>query len=280
MGELKVKEKEVVVPGDEVATGMDFLPSFGTYRDNDSIVASRLGLVNMSGKVIKIIPLSGKYIPKRGDTVVGKVTDILMSGWRVDINCPYSAVMNLKDAMMEYIPKDADLTKYIDIEEYVAVKIINVTSQKLVDITMKAPGLRKLIGGRIVTVNTNKIPRIIGKNGSMVSMIKNATNCKIMAGQNGWIWIRGEDLSKEIIAVEAIEMIERESHTSGLTERVRQYLEKATGTKIEIPQMEPQQEHQEGQQYSEEQQPQYGEQYQHRDQYSRGGYGQHRGYRR
>ena len=92
--------------------------------------------------------------------------------------------------------------------------------------------MRKLQGGRIFKVNPNKVPRIIGKQGSMVSMIKLATNCKIIVGQNGLIWIEGTP-QEEKVAVDTILMIEREAHKSGLTDRVKAYLEKETGKVIE-----------------------------------------------
>ena len=232
MSELLVKDKSIVIPGEELATGMEFLPSYGTYREGESIVAARLGLVNVDGKVIKLIPLSGRYMPKRGDTIVAKVIDVLMSGWRMEFNSAYSAMLPLKDATQEFIMKGADLTKYFEIDDLVVGKITNVTSQKLVDFTMKGPGLRKLIGGRVISANPHKVPRIIGKQGSMVSMIKQATGCKIVVGQNGWVWIQG-DPKNELVAVNAIRKIEDESHTSGLTERMKAYLEKITGVKVE-----------------------------------------------
>ncbi len=157
------------------------------------------------------------------------VTEILMSGWRVDTNSAYSAVLNMKDASSEFIPKGTDLTKYFDIGDYIIAKIVNVTSQKLVDLSMKAgPGLRKLRGGRIVYVSAPKVPRIIGKQGSMVSMIKQYTNCKIMVGQNGVVWVQGEKPEDELLAVKAIEKIERESHLKGLTDGIKQFLESQT----------------------------------------------------
>ena len=228
MGELKVENKTVVVPGEILAEGMDFLPSFGTYRLKESIIASIMGLVRLDGKVIKLIPLSGRYIPKVGDTIIGYVIDIMMHGWRFEINSPYSAMLSLKDASSDYIEKGADLTKYIDLDEYVVAKIVQVTSQKLVDLTMKGPGLRKLRGGRIVKVNTNKVPRIIGKQGSMVSMIKKYTGCQITVGQNGIVWLNGTDPLKENLAVEAIKKIECESHIAGLTDAIKKYLEENT----------------------------------------------------
>ena len=233
MSEILVKEKQVVVPGEELAKGMDYLPSYGTYRSNDIIRAAKLGLVSIDGKVIKIIPLSGKYMPKKNDTIIGKVTDITMNGWRIDTNSPYSAMLSMKDATMDFIPKGADLTRYFDIGDYIVTKIIQVTTQKLIDLTMKGPGLRKLGPGRILQVNTTKVPRIIGKGGSMVSMIKQATGCRIIVGQNGIVWIQGEDPAKETLAAETIKRIEKESHIQGLTDIIKNDLEKITGIKIE-----------------------------------------------
>lgn len=231
MEQLLVKDKAIVTPGEVLAVGMSYLPSNGTYRKDDKIIASRLGLVTVDGKVIRSIPLSGKYLPQRNDIIIGKVEDILVSGWRVEINSPYTAVLCLKEASFDYIPKGVDLTRYYNIEDYLIAKIVNVTSQNLVDISMRGQGLRKLNGGRIIRVNTHKVPRIIGKKGSMVSMIKQATGCRILVGQNGVVWVEGEP-DKEIIAVDTIKKIEEKAHLSGLTDEIKNYLEKITGIKI------------------------------------------------
>jgi exosome complex component RRP4 len=136
-------------------------------------------------------------------------------------------MLSLKDATSDFIAKGADLTKYYDFNEYIVAKIYNVTSQNLIDLTLKGPGLRKLSGGRIINVTPHKVPRIIGKNGSMISMIKDATRCQIVVGQNGVIWISGEP-ENEIIAVETIRKIESESHKSGLTDEISKHLEEIT----------------------------------------------------
>jgi exosome complex component RRP4 len=233
MSETKVQEKEVVTPGQVLADGMDFIPGQGTYRLAEKVLALKLGLVGIEGKVIKIIPLSGKYLPKRNDVIIGKIVEILISGWRMETNCAYPAMLSMKEATSEYIARGADLSRYFDIGDYIVTKIVNVTSQKLVDVTMRGPGLRKLVGGRIVSVNSNKVPRIIGKQGTMISMIKQATSCKIIVGQNGLIWVQADDPKSELLAVETIKKIEEESHHNGLTERVKRTLEEKTGKKIE-----------------------------------------------
>ena len=225
MSKTLVNDKEISVPGEVLAVGMDVLPGSGTYREGEKILANRLGLVMIEGRTIKLIPLAGRYTPKTGDTVICKVIDVGFNGWRLDTNSAYSAMLSMKDATSEFIQRGANLTQYYDLGDYIVCKIVNVTSQKLIDVTMKGPGLRKLKGGRIIEVASNKVPRIIGKQGSMVIMIKDATKCNIVVGQNGLIWIDGEPMN-ELLAIQAIRKIEKESHLSGLTDKIKGFLEK------------------------------------------------------
>ncbi len=55
MGKLLVKEKEIVVPGETLAEGMDYLPGSGTYREGEKILAEFAKaeldiIVNMNNK--------------------------------------------------------------------------------------------------------------------------------------------------------------------------------------------------------------------------------------
>ena len=225
MSKILVNDKSISVPGETLAIGMDILPGMGAYRDGEKIVANNVGLVSIEGRAIKLIPLSGRYVPKTGDTILCKVIDVSFNGWRLDTNSAYSAMLSMKDATSEYIARGANLTQYYDLGDYIVCKIVNVTSQKLVDVTMKGPGLRRLKGGRIIEVDPYKVPRIIGKQGSMVTMIKDATKCNITVGQNGLVWIDGEPMN-ELLAIQAIRKIEKESHLSGLTDKIKDYLEK------------------------------------------------------
>lgn len=229
---LYVQDRSVVVPGMVLAAGMDYLPSKGTYRKDDKIIANRLGLVQLDGKVIKTVQIAGRYLPKKDDVVIGKVIDVLLTGWRIEINCPYESVLTMKEASSDFIQRGADLTRYFSLNDWVVCQIVQVTSQNLVDVGVRGPGLRKLIGGTIINVGTYKVPRIIGKRASMVGMIKRATDCNIIVGQNGRVWLNGTPES-ERIAIDAIRMIEKLAHTSGLTERVKQFLEEQTGRSVE-----------------------------------------------
>jgi len=231
MGLVK-EQKDIVVPGEVLAEGMDYLPGEGAYRHEQNVIAQQLGILDIKGRQLRIMPLSGKYLPKKGDTILGQVIDINIGGWRVDINSAYSAMLPLKDATTAYIPRGGDLTKYYNFGDWMVSKITNVTGQMLVDLSMKGPGLRKLDEGRIVKVGPSKVPRIIGKQGSMVSMLKQATDTKIIVGQNGICWVSGTP-EGELLAIEAIRMIEKNAHVQGLTARVKEFLEEKSGKKLE-----------------------------------------------
>jgi len=224
MGKLNTKDKDIVVPGEELAEGMDHLPAAGTYRDGDKIIASQVGVVNISGRLINIIPLSGRYIPKAGDTVIGQVKNVSFSNWFIDVGYAYEGVMSLKDATSDYIDRGADLSKYYDFGDHVVCKIIKVSRSMAIDLSMKGPGLRTLKGGKMVNITPSKVPRVIGKQGSMINLIKEKTGCNISVGQNGIIWIQGDDPKKEMLATKAIEEIEKKAHVSGLTDKITKFL--------------------------------------------------------
>ena len=223
MSNVHVQARDIVTPGEILAEGMDYLPGDNTFRDGDKVCSKVLGLVNLSGRVLKVTALGGPYILKIGDRIIGKVSDILMSGWRIDTNTAYSAVLNVKDASTRYIKKEEDLSKILAIGDYAVVQITNVTSQNLIDITLKGPNLRKIQGGRITKINCHKVPRVIGKQGSMISLLKKHTGCEIVVGQNGLIWLTGTPQG-ELKAEEAIKLIEEKSHIGGLTEYIEKFL--------------------------------------------------------
>ena len=231
--ELLVKDREIVVPGEEIAKGMDFLPSHGTYRLNDSIYAKKLGIIRVDGKVIKLTPLTGAYMPKANDVVVGQITEILSSGWFVNFGSPYRGMMPIREASADFIERGTNLARYFDIGDIVALKITNVTPQKMVDLSAKGPGLRRLRQGRIIKVCSNKVPRIIGKQGSMITLIKEHTKTQIVVGQNGTVWISGEDAVLENLAEVTVKKIEKEAHTAGLTAQIEKWLVEKTGGKKE-----------------------------------------------
>ncbi len=221
-----VKHKDIAVPGQLLAEGMDVLPSSGTFRKGDKVLACKYGLVEIRDRVIKVIPLSGVYIPNKGDMIIGKVTEVGFAGWLVDIGSPYSANLPIGEAVKEKVDLlTVDISKFFDIGDLIFAKVLNVTKSKIIQLSMKENG-RKLIGGRIVKITPTKVPRVIGKKGSMINLLKEKSGCNILVGQNGWIWIKGKP-EAEFKVTHALYMIEKESHISGLTDKIKKFLEGA-----------------------------------------------------
>lgn len=214
-------ERELVLPGDFITDGK-FKAGSGTYMDNGKIYASTLGIKSIRSDFVNVVPLAGQYIPKVGDQVIGIVADVGPSNWLVDINSPYPAPMHINEAPWRV--DFGDTARYLRVGEVILARIFMVDEVKHVQVSMKEHGLRKLQGGQIVVISHSKVPRVIGRNGSMIQTIKNYTNCRIIVGQNGRIWVDGDGDSVSV-AVKAIRLIEEEAQSVGLTERLKEYLE-------------------------------------------------------
>ena len=156
--------------------------------------------------------------------MIGKVEEIIFSKFIIDINSPYEAVLPLSEATDEFIDlTKTDLTYYLNYNDLIFSEIMSVSKTKNVQLSMKDRKCRKLRGGRVIKVTPAKVPRIIGKSGSMVEMIKQTTGTQIVVGQNGIVWVKGDN---EDIAIEAILEVERKSHLHGLTDKIKESVEK------------------------------------------------------
>ncbi len=213
--------REIVVPGDVLSTrgerGGD-----NTYERDGKLYAAILGVKNYSQNGISVMPIGGVYMPSTGDTVIGIINDIAASNWMVDISAPYPAPLHVNEVPWKV--EFGDTSKYLNVGDAVLLKILMVDESKKIQVTMNDSGLRKLDGGMIVDVPYCKVSRIIGKSGSMIQMLKNMTDCRIFIGQNGRIWIDGDDENAEV-AADAIRYIEENSQKGNLTEKVKVLIE-------------------------------------------------------
>ncbi len=226
MRKIFVKPRELVVPGTLLSQG-PFKSGRGTYKEGSRIYSTVIGLVEIKGDFIRVIPLEGPYMPEVGDSVIGKVVDVKFSGWTVDIGAPYQASLRVQDAIEERIDlMKTDLRKIFDIGDVIYAKIKAYNEVNQIDLVTKGMPFRggPLRGGQIVEVIPSKVPRLIGKGGSMINMIKKLTSTRIVVGQNGWVWVSGPNNELEKLAIAAIMKVNRESHTQGLTDRVREFL--------------------------------------------------------
>ncbi len=222
MSRLK-EDDELVVPGDIIADDENLYANNGVYYENDKIISKYLGVVRYNGNGVRVVPMAGRYMPNEGDIVIGEVDQVNYNRWTITFNSAYDGSLNIGDAVDEYIDlEEDDLTDYFDVGDTVVVKVKSVSDTMDVDLTMEDKRCKKLQGGRIISVSPSKVPRVIGKKGTMVRQINEKTNCNIIVGQNGQVWINGENPN---LAAKAIKKVEREAHTSGLTDKIGEWLE-------------------------------------------------------
>ncbi len=218
--------RELAYPGQILGSKTEYLPSSGTFEENGNIISKYLGILVKSGNYISVVPLAGVYVPKPGDHVIGVVTAVEKVGWVVDINSPWEAFLSLSEGVEEFIDlKRVLLNRYYDEGDVVYAQILSAKRGD-VQLTMKGPAFKKLREGVLVKITPSKVPRLIGKEGSMINLIKEKTKTMIRVGQNGIVWISGEKVDKAIMA---IKRIDEKSHIYGLTDEITKLLSEKDG---------------------------------------------------
>lgn len=219
-------DRKVVIPGDLLSEDAK-RSGEGTFVKEGKVYSLLYGLANFKDR-INVIPLSGKYVPAPGDNIIGVVKDITFSNWIIDINSPYDGLLHISE-----FPKRIEaeeMTKYLGMGSSIMTKVKEVDSTMKVELTLNDRKLGLLKTGRIIEISHTRVPRLIGKGGSMISMLKKELNCNIFVGQNGRIWINGgaEDMD---LALKTILIIEKEAHTNGLTDRIVDLLKLEKGAR-------------------------------------------------
>jgi len=190
--------KKLVVPG-ELLFPYEQKGDF-YYSEGGKTYSSVVGIFDTDKKILT--PLESVYIPKPMHKVIGIVTEVRFVNYIIDINSPFEGM-----ALSKFLRFDLSIG---DIAE-ATVKNIESGGVAILE------NVRRLVGGKLIEIKPSKIPRVIGKDGSMQKIIEENTKTKMIIGLNGRIWIKGENIAK---ATKAIRKIEKEAHTSGLTERI------------------------------------------------------------
>jgi exosome complex component RRP4 len=231
-------KRRYVIPGDKIIEG-NFRPLMNVIRTGSSLIATRIGIAETGRDGIKVIPLSGVYIPRVNDLVIGKIVDHSSLSWEVNINSCFSAHLPAQDVFgRDFSPARDDMGKHFAIGDIITARIIAFDRTRDPMLTVQDRDLGKVPRGEILKISATRVPRLIGKRGSMIQMIEQATQTRVLIGQNGIVVVTGRTTEGIKLAVRAIKMVEEEAHTANLTQRIKVLLN--------VPDTSPQQ--QEGQQ--------------------------------
>jgi len=218
-------KRKYVIPGDLVTTG-PFRPEQNVVLEGNKIISTSIGISEIYDDSVRVIPLTGKYIPKINDLVIGKVLSHTSLSWELDINSCYVGFLPAQDVFGRDFSAHADeLTSKLKTGDLVAARIANFDRTRDPLITISDRDLGKIDSGVLVKISPSKVPRLIGKRGTMIQTIEMATNAAITIGQNGWVVVSCESSEGLLKAKKAIKMVDEKAHIANLTDQVKEMLE-------------------------------------------------------
>jgi exosome complex component RRP4 len=218
-------KRKYVIPGDLITTG-PFRPEQNVILEGDKIISTTIGISEIYDDAVKVITLTGKYIPKIDDLVIGKINSHTSLSWELDINSCYVGFLPAQDVFGRDFSAHADeLSSKLKTGDLVAARIANFDRTRDPLVTISDRDLGKIDSGVLVKISPSKVPRLIGKKGSMIQMIEMATDAAVTIGQNGWVVISCESPEGLLKAKKAIEMVNEKAHVANLTDQIKDMLQ-------------------------------------------------------
>lgn len=196
--------KKVVVPGELISSERKKLGG-NVFVANGKIYSKVLGVSDTEGDLASVVPLEGKYSPKVDDVILGVVTRVVFAGYGINLNA----------ATESFIPTKA-MRDQLRVGDVIMAKVESVDELKEADLMFP----RRLIGGDVMEIVPVRSPRLIGKNGSMLELLRQGTGCELVVGKNGRIWARNGNIE---LLRKMVAFIEDNAYKSNLTNAVQDY---------------------------------------------------------
>lgn len=216
---MPMVERKQVLPGDVIARGNY---QYGSYveKRGDEYVALRVGLAEVGRDGVKLNPLTGPYLPRAEDEVIGKVVDMNGFGWVIDINSCFDGFLPASFVFgREFSPSTHDLSSKFTVGDIVGCRIESFERSRDPQLSIRGHGYGKIDSGEIIKISPTKVPRLIGRRGAMINLISERTGCDVRVGQNGVVVVNGspEGIVK---AAKAIRTVDVEAHVADLASKV------------------------------------------------------------
>jgi exosome complex component RRP4 len=218
-------KKRHVLPGDFITTAPLRLQN-NVVLEGKRIISTTIGLSDVSDDSVRVISLTGVYLPKIDDLVIGTIQYIHGNSWFADINSCYQGMLLGQDVFGRgSYPTKSEMEERLSKGDIIFAKIANSDRQREPLISIADQSLGKIDSGELVKISPAKIPRLIGKHGSMIQTIEGSTNATITVGQNGLIVVSCDETNGLLKALAAIRMVDEQAHLVNLTDKVKKMLE-------------------------------------------------------
>ena len=220
-----VTKKRYVIPGDVITTAPLRLEG-NVVLDGKRIMATCMGLSDVSSDSVRVIPLAGVYLPKIDDLVLCTISLVSGSSWFADMNSCYQGMLLGQDVFGRgSYPTMEEMKARLDKGDLVYARIANSDRMREPLLSIMGENLGKIDSGELVKISPTKIPRLIGKHGSMIQTIEGATNATITVGQNGLIILKCDNSTGLKKSIMSIKMIGMTQHDANLEEKIQKFLD-------------------------------------------------------
>ncbi|XP_013197437.2 exosome complex component RRP40 [Amyelois transitella] len=205
---MRISVGDVVLPGDSCeeieAAGEKgkVILGPGLRKDIDKIFVTKPGVLRKrASNTFWVDSYQKRYVPSRGENVIGIVVQKAGDIFRVDVggSCPASlSYLSFENATKKNRPE-------VQIGDVVYAKML-VASKDMepelvcVDSTGKKGRMGVLCDGFVFKCSLNLVRKILNPNCPLLNSLKNEWPFEIAAGMNGRIWIKASSM-RETIAV-------------------------------------------------------------------------------
>ncbi|NYZ77370.1 hypothetical protein H0O02_03580 [Candidatus Micrarchaeota archaeon] len=196
-------ERKIVVPGEKIAEGAVRVP--GAYSETGATYATLVGFLDETNRYI---PLESRYKPMPEDIVVGMITDARHAGYSVDLALPKEGFIPARTIRIT-----------LELGDFVVSRVRLIERSGMAELGE----VRRLPKGKIIEFPSAKIPRLIGKQSSMLDILRNNSGGDIVVGNNGYVWM--SEKCNIPLLLKAIDMIRLKAHRPGLTEEITKFFE-------------------------------------------------------
>ena len=218
-----MSENQFVLPGDVIVTG-DYRPEQNVILEGNRLMSTAIGFSEIKDDLVTVTSLIGLYTPKTDDLVIGKIVSHNALSWEVDINSYYSGILTAFDIFgKDYSASRDDLSLKLNTGDIILARIANVNSRDPL-LTIAGNNLGKVDSGELIKISPSKIPRLIGKHGSMIQTIEASTNISITVGQNGLIIFKYDNSTGLKNAIASIKMIAMTYEDANIEEKIQNIL--------------------------------------------------------
>ena len=218
-----MNESQFVLPGDVIITG-DYRPEQNVILEDNKVMSTAIGFSEIKNDLVTVTPLTGLYTPKTDDLVIGKIVSHNALSWEVNINSYYPGILTAFDIFgKDYSASRDDLSLKLNTGDIILARIANVNSRDPL-LTIAGNNLGKVDSGELIKISPSKIPRLIGKHGSMIQTIEASTNISITVGQNGLIIFKYDNSTGLKNAIASIKMIAMTYEDANIEEKIQNIL--------------------------------------------------------